>query len=34
VLEEGELAGYFADWRILHHAEGRRASSIVAIKPG
>jgi tellurite methyltransferase len=34
VLEEGELAGYFADWKIVHHIEGKRASSIVAIKPG
>jgi SAM-dependent methyltransferase len=33
VLEEGELAGYFADWKIIHHVEGRRASSIVAVKP-
>jgi tellurite methyltransferase len=32
LLEIGELAGYFADWKILHHIDGKPFSSIVAIK--
>jgi tellurite methyltransferase len=33
LLEVGELAGYFADWKILHNIDGRQVSSLVAIKP-
>lgn len=33
LLEVGELAGYFADWKILHNFEGGHISRIVAIKP-
>jgi tellurite methyltransferase len=33
LLEVGELAGYFADWKILHNVDGKHISSIVAVKP-
>jgi tellurite methyltransferase len=33
LLEPGELAGYFADWKILHQAEIRHISRVVAVKP-
>jgi SAM-dependent methyltransferase len=33
LLGVGELAGYFADWKILHNAEGKHVSRIVAVKP-
>lgn len=33
LLEIGELAGYFADWKILHNIDGKYMSSLVAIKP-
>lgn len=33
LLEVGELAGYFADWKILHNIDGKQMSSLVAIKP-
>jgi tellurite methyltransferase len=33
LLEVGELAGYFADWKILHNINSRHTSSIVAVKP-
>ncbi len=33
LLEPGELAGYFADWKILHHADVGSHSRLVAIKP-
>jgi SAM-dependent methyltransferase len=33
LLEIGELAGYFADWKILHNIDGKQMSSLVAIKP-
>jgi tellurite methyltransferase len=33
LLEAGELAGYFADWKILHNNDGKQMSSLVAIKP-
>ena len=33
LLEAGELAGYFADWKILHNNDGKHMSSLVAIKP-
>ncbi|MBZ0278446.1 MAG: class I SAM-dependent methyltransferase [Anaerolineae bacterium] len=33
LLEVGELAGYFADWRILHNIEDTHISHLVAIKP-
>jgi tellurite methyltransferase len=33
LLEMGELAGYFADWKILHNNDGKQMSSLVAIKP-
>lgn len=33
LLGQGELAGYFADWRILHHREGKQVSQLVAVKP-
>jgi tellurite methyltransferase len=33
LLEVGELIGYFADWRVLHHADLRYTSQVVAIKP-
>jgi 2-polyprenyl-3-methyl-5-hydroxy-6-metoxy-1,4-benzoquinol methylase len=31
-LQDGELAGYFADWRVVYNHDGKRMSSIVAIK--
>lgn len=34
LLEPGELAGYFADWRILYNADDAALSELVAIKPG
>lgn len=33
LLEVGELAGYFADWKILYNADGKQMSSLVAVKP-
>jgi SAM-dependent methyltransferase len=33
LLEVGELAGVFADWRILHNVETNHISRLVAIKP-
>ncbi len=33
LLEPGELAGYFADWKILHNAETTHISRLVAVKP-
>ncbi|MCB9451073.1 MAG: methyltransferase domain-containing protein [Anaerolineaceae bacterium] len=33
LLEVGELAGYFADWQILHNTEDSHTSHIVAMKP-
>lgn len=33
LLEPGELAGYFADWHVLRHADVNGMSQIVAIKP-
>ncbi len=33
LLSPGELAGYFADWKILHNADGRHVSRLVALKP-
>lgn len=33
LLQPGELAGYFADWKVLHHSEIGHTSRLVAIKP-
>ncbi len=33
LLEPGELAGYFADWKLLHHSELRHTTRLVARKP-
>jgi SAM-dependent methyltransferase len=33
LLEVGELAGYFADWHILHNVEDAHVAHIVAVKP-
>jgi 2-polyprenyl-3-methyl-5-hydroxy-6-metoxy-1,4-benzoquinol methylase len=33
MLGVGELAGYFADWKILHNNDGKQMSSLVALKP-
>lgn len=33
LLEPGELASYFADWKILHQSDSRHISRLVAIKP-
>lgn len=33
LLQPGELAGYFADWRLVHNAERRDVSQVVAIRP-
>lgn len=33
LLEIGELAGYFADWRLLHYQEGDHIARLVAVKP-
>lgn len=33
VLTPGELAGYFADWKIVHHLEAKHITQLVAIKP-
>ncbi|MFO7323031.1 MAG: class I SAM-dependent methyltransferase [Chloroflexota bacterium] len=33
LLQPGELAGYFADWRLLHNIERNAVSQIVAIRP-
>ncbi len=33
LLAPGELAGFFADWKVLHHAESGHVSRLVAIKP-
>jgi 2-polyprenyl-3-methyl-5-hydroxy-6-metoxy-1,4-benzoquinol methylase len=33
LLESGELATYFADWRILHNSEFNHISRLAAIKP-
>ncbi|MBE0691178.1 MAG: class I SAM-dependent methyltransferase [Anaerolineae bacterium] len=32
LLREGDLLGYFGDWRIVHHAEMSTVSQVVAIK--
>jgi len=32
LLREGDLLGYFGDWRIIHHAELSTVSQVVAIK--
>lgn len=32
LLRQGDLLGYFGDWRIVHHAELRATSQVVAIK--
>lgn len=34
LLQMGELAGYFADWRLVHRTERGTISQVVAIKPG
>lgn len=34
LLSPGELAGFFGDWRVVHHREADHVSQIVAIKPG
>lgn len=34
LLEPGELAGYFADWKIVYNADAKHLSRLVAIKPG
>lgn len=33
LLAPGELAGYFADWKILHNSESGHVSRLAAIKP-
>lgn len=33
LLGQGELAGYFGDWRILRNSEVEHVSQLVAIKP-
>ncbi len=33
LLEEGELASYFADWQVLRHTDNGFISQVVAIKP-
>lgn len=33
LLRPGELAGYFADWRLLHKSEPKHISQVVAVKP-
>lgn len=33
LLQPGELASYFADWKVLHQSEIDHISRIVAIKP-
>ncbi len=33
LLNPGELAGYFADWKILHSSESDHISRLAAIKP-
>lgn len=33
LLDSGELAGYFADWKLLHNHDSSHISRIVAIKP-
>ncbi len=33
LLRPGELAGYFADWKLLCNAEHQHVSQLVAIKP-
>lgn len=33
LLNVGELAGYFADWTLLHHVEDTHLSRVVAQKP-
>ncbi len=34
LLDVGELAGSFGDWRVIHASEAHQISQIVAIKPG
>ncbi len=34
LLGIGELAGFFGDWKILHHSEPEHISQVVALKPG
>lgn len=33
LLNPGELAGHFADWKILHNVEISHVSQLVAVKP-
>ncbi|MBK9749135.1 MAG: class I SAM-dependent methyltransferase [Chloroflexi bacterium] len=33
LLGQGELAGYFGDWRVLRNSEVEHVSQVVAIKP-
>jgi 2-polyprenyl-3-methyl-5-hydroxy-6-metoxy-1,4-benzoquinol methylase len=33
LVKEGELAGIFADWKILHQYEASHISRLVAVKP-
>lgn len=33
LLQPGELAGYFLDWRLLHQRESEHEAEVVAIKP-
>jgi SAM-dependent methyltransferase len=33
LLEVGELAGIFADWKILHNVDSKHISRLVAVKP-
>lgn len=33
LLEVGELAGYFADWKIVHQLEETHISRLVAVRP-
>jgi tellurite methyltransferase len=34
LLRPGELAGYFADWKLLYKSDQSEVSQIVAVKPG
>jgi len=33
LLQPGELPGYFADWRLVYHAERGNTAQVVAVKP-
>lgn len=33
LLEPGELAGVFADWKRLYHVDGRSSTQLVAMRP-